>query len=185
MIDAVQAYTDTFGCPKPSGYFLTSAVVESLYWIELERRQDVPVLPETLLSNTISFAAKLLRNMSFESGAAARAYEALSDVLSTDSLESFQPENFNELVGFSENMENIFDLGEMWNEKDPFLLDFGAMITDPKQIGDRHFKSPLSPSTRKPVETHGSHVNDFPADFDWYSLMQSLPSGESDPLDLF
>ncbi|KAJ5560167.1 hypothetical protein N7513_002566 [Penicillium frequentans] len=185
MIDAVQAYTDTFGCPKPSGYFLTSALVESLYWVELERRQDVPVLPETLLNGTKSLATKLLRNLSFESGAAARAYEALGDVLSTESLEILHLGNFDELIESSGNMENMFDLGEMWNNKDPFSLDFGAMMTDSKAFSDQDSKSPLSPSTRRTVETNGSHFNQFSEDFDWYSLMQSLPSGESDPLDLF
>lgn len=181
MIDAVQAYTDTFGCPKPSGYFLTSALVESLYWVELERRQDHPVHPGTHLDNTKSLATKLLRNLSLESGAAARAYEALGDVLSTESLESFDPGNFEELIESSENMENMFDLGKMWNDGDPFLLDFGAMITDSTAFGNQHFRSPLTPSTRKSVETHGSHFNDFSEDFDWYSLMQSLPSSESVP----
>ncbi|KAJ6002953.1 hypothetical protein N7451_005500 [Penicillium sp. IBT 35674x] len=185
MIDAVQAYTETFGCPKPSGYFLTSALVECLYWVELERRQDVPVLPESLLNDTKSLATKLLRNLSFESGAAARAYEALGDVLSTDSLESFHPGNFDDLIETSENMGNMFDLGGAWNGKDPFSLDFGAMITDSTAFGNQTFRSPSSPTTRKPVETHGNHLNEFSEDFDWYSLMQSLPSGESDPLDLF
>ncbi|KAJ5813817.1 uncharacterized protein N7503_000567 [Penicillium pulvis] len=185
MVDAVQAYTDTFGCPKPSGYFLTSALVESLYWVELERRQDVPILPESLLNSTKSLATKLLRNLSSESGAAARAYEALGDVLSTESLGSLHLGNFDELIESPRYMENMFDLGEMWNDKDPFSLDFGAMMTDSKAISDQHSKSTPSPSTRRTVETHGSHFNHFSEDFDWYSLMQSLPSGESDPLDLF
>lgn len=181
MIDAVQAYTDTFGCPKPSGYFLTSALVESLYWVELERRQDHPVHPESLLNNTKYLATKLLRNLSLESGAAARAYEALGDVLSTESLESFHPGNFDELVESSGNIESMFDLGEMWNDKDSFSLDFDAMITNSTAFGNQHSKSPPTSSTRNSEEIHGSHFNDFSEDFDWYSLMQSLPPSESVP----
>ncbi|KAJ5663281.1 hypothetical protein N7507_004012 [Penicillium longicatenatum] len=182
IIDAVQAYTDTFGCPKPSGYFITSALVESLYWIELERRHDNPVLPDILLEDFKILATKLLRDLSFESGAAARAYEALSDVLSAESLENFHTGNFD---GLLESSGNIFDLGDMWNHKDPLSLGLGAMTTDPRNFGGQHFESPLNPSTCKPVEPYETQFNDCSEDFDWYSLMQSLPSGESDPLDLF
>lgn len=161
MVDAVQSYTDAFGSHKPSGYFLTSALVESLYWIEIERRQATPVDGACHLDNIKEIARRLLHDLSLSIGAASRAYESLSDILSNNVWE--------ELLQAPENLPDFSDLF-----KDDMYLpeDTGETITENHSPNSK-YASLLSRSMPAWIAENG--LNDL-EDFDWELLMEPLPS---------
>ena len=115
MIDAIQAYINMFGNTKPSGYMLTSTLVESIYWVESERQEANPVAGDTVLINLTLRAGNALHDLAIDIGAAARAYESLNKIL---------PSRFEALIGSSvprlppQTLEELFCAqGPMQNDE--------------------------------------------------------------------
>jgi hypothetical protein len=161
MVDGVQSYTDTFGSHKPSGYFLTSALVESLYWIEIERRQETPVAEECHLDSIKETAKRLLHDLSLSIGAASRAYESLSDVLSNNVWE--------ELL---QDPENLPDFSELFKD-DMYLPEDTSQVRMESRTPELTYSRLLSKSMPAWMAENG--LNDL-EDYDWEILMEPLPS---------
>jgi hypothetical protein len=161
MVDGVQSYTDTFGSHKPSGYFLTSALVESLYWIEIERRQETPVAEECHLDSIKETAKRLLHDLSLSIGAASRAYESLSDVLSNNVWE--------ELL---QDPENLPDFSELFKD-DMYLPEDTSQVRMESRTPESTYSRLLSKSMPAWIAENG--LNDL-EDYDWEILMEPLPS---------
>jgi hypothetical protein len=161
MVDGVQSYTDTFGSHKPSGYFLTSALVESLYWIEIERRQETPVAEECNLDSIKETAKRLLHDLSLSIGAASRAYESLSDVLSNNVWE--------ELL---QDPENLPDFSELFKD-DMYLPEDTSQVRMESHTPKSTYSRLLSKSMPAWIAENG--LNDL-EDYDWEILMEPLPS---------
>ncbi|KAL4802967.1 hypothetical protein BDV18DRAFT_145959 [Aspergillus unguis] len=164
IVEAVQAYTGAFGCHKPTGYLLTSALVESLYWIENERQQPHPAVPEAKLDSLKGLAGKLLQNLALTVGAAARAYESLSDLLSTDlsALDS-QTLDFSRTVSETNPQDPSLDLsleGAYSQAETEFLPGHGFFSLSADDLVESAF--------------------DFSADVDWNALVNPLSSGGTD-----
>jgi hypothetical protein len=163
MVDAVQSYTDTFGSHKPSGYFLTSALVESLYWIEIERRQETPVAEACHLDSAKETARRLLHDLSLSIGAASRAYESLSDVLSNNVWEDLLQDS-----------ENLPDFSELF--KDYMCLPENNQVSVENHTLESKYSLLLSRSMPAWIAENG--LNDL-EDFDWELLMEPAPSTQT------
>lgn len=166
-MEAVQAYTGTFGCHKPSGYILTSALVESLYWVEFERRQTSPVFSQSFLDGIKTATRKLLHDLSLSVSAAARAYESLRDVFFTENLGEFcQVSSQGELANAAGSANNLM-AEEMWEiPVEPAGLRQGQDIPP-------DFKSPWDLSPHRTVQGV-ENVFSMPLELDWDSLIGSL-----------
>ncbi|OKO95210.1 hypothetical protein PENSUB_11289 [Penicillium subrubescens] len=160
MVDAVQSYTDSFGSHKPSGYFLTSALVESLYWIEIERRQETPVAEACHLDSIKETARRLLHDLSLSIGAASRAYQSLSDVLSNNVWE--------ELL---QDPENLPDFSELFIDE-MHLPDNTSQVRMESGTPESTYSRLFSKSMPAWIAENG--LNDL-GDFDWEILMEPLP----------
>jgi hypothetical protein len=98
VVEGVRTYTETFGYHKPSGHVLTSALVESLYFIVSEQQRqpqqqfdkdddnDDPVVSQLTLERAKSCASVLLHRLALTVAAASRACEALQEVLSPTTI---------------------------------------------------------------------------------------------------
>lgn len=161
MTDAVQSYSDIFGSHKPSGYFLTSALVESLYWIEIERRQDSPVAEASHLESIKETARRLLHDLSLSIGAASRAYESLSDVLSKNVWE--------ELL---QAPGNLPDFSELFNDDMDLPENVSEMRRESRSPDSKYLGSLLSRSMPAWIAENG--LNDLDG-LDWELLMEPLP----------
>ncbi|KAF9891930.1 hypothetical protein FE257_002893 [Aspergillus nanangensis] len=180
MIEAVRTYTGTFGCHKPSGHILTSALVESLYCVVSELRKEDSVIPHRTLERVKIDAGRILRRLSYTIGAAARAYESLRDVLSSDDNESHLPSHIVDQTQPSEDLSRFLDfsgsadtLGErIWRvAAEPIDFDDNPGNTSRVVNGARE-TSPLHSA-----DGFESAFSDVVGGFDWDSLIRSLPAG--------
>jgi hypothetical protein len=149
---------------------LTSALVESLYWVEIERRQLHPIIAEAALTDIISLTGNLLHNMALNIGAASRAYESLSDLLSSG-LPAFASQEIGVLFHKPEDHVNI----------EPSMQDLlsskaGSMesqeMTDEMVPEFHKLQEPMAQDAESFVEG----AFDITADMDWDFLMNSLSS---------
>lgn len=172
IVEAVQAYIDVFGHHKPNGHMLTSALVESLYWIEIERRQLHPIVPEATLTGTITLAGNLLHNMALNIGAASRAYESLSELLSSG-LPAFVSQELGMLLDIPEDQEGI----------EPSMHDLLNSKAGPMEIqGMTEELVPkfdmLQESISQGAESLAEGAFDVTSDMDWDLLLNSLSSAK-------
>lgn len=177
MVEAVQAYTDAFGCHKPSGYFLTSALVESLYLLELERRRTHPVVSSSSLESLKILAKELLHDLSLNIGSAARAYESLSEVLSASSWET-QQSDFDGALPSSKCLSNS---GKMTGFEDPVQGEIPTTTMSPVDLQGNYRRGfgtsqILSPSN--PIWGISDSFINASVELDWDSLIAPLPLEE-------
>lgn len=169
-MEAVKAYTENFGCHKPSGYILTSALVESLYWVEFERRQIWPVFSQSFLEGIKTATRKLLHDLSMSVSAAARAYESLREVFLTENLDEFcQISSQGELANAAGSTNHLNFMAEkMWQ------IPVESAESRQGQDIPSDFKSPWDLSPRRTVQGVENIFN-MPLELDWDSLIGSLP----------
>lgn len=75
---------DTTPSLKPSGYFLTTALVESLYHILPEECRSTPIIPSERLRGLVHAASQLLQTLSRSVATASKVYQYLRDLLPFD-----------------------------------------------------------------------------------------------------
>lgn len=194
MIEGVRTYTETFGYHKPSGHLLTSALVESLYFIvsEQQRQQqqqfdkdddnDDPVVSQLTLERAKSCASALLHRLALTVAAASRACEALQEVLSPDEIHHYDLVSSCRLG--SDPITHIV-------EDEPSLPDdFWRMASEAAVKGyDGESTAPQRLATAEPqigprsldgfverVESENP-FGEIVGGLDWDSLLSTLPSG--------
>jgi hypothetical protein len=74
---------------KPSGYILTTALVESLYHLIPEECHPAPVVSNELLRQMVYGASQLLQTLSKSVATASKVYQYLQDLLPSDN--GFRP----------------------------------------------------------------------------------------------
>lgn len=74
---------------KPSGYILTTALVESLYHILPEECHSAPIASKDHLKGMVSAASHLLKTLSKSVTTASKVYQYLRDLLPSD--DGFEP----------------------------------------------------------------------------------------------
>lgn len=149
---------------------LTSALVESLYWVEIERRQLHPIIAEAALTDIISLTGNLLHNMALNIGAASRAYESLSDLLSSG-LPAFASQEIGVLFHKPEDHVNIEPSMQA-------LLSSTASSKESQEMTDEMVPEfhKLQEPMAQGVESFVEGAFDVTADMDWDFLMNSLSS---------
>lgn len=80
-LNALDQYLENWGVKQNSGYIITSALVEAIYYITLGYREGIPVMNSRTLSATLAQAGNMLKTLSNTIMSAARAFEALRCVL--------------------------------------------------------------------------------------------------------
>lgn len=172
IVEAAQAYIDMFGHHKPSGHMLTSALVESLYWVEIERRQLRPIVPEATLTDIITVTGNLLHGMALNIGAASRAYESLSDLLSSG-LPAFA----------SQDISTLLDKPEDQAEVEPSIQDLlnttagsmGSLGTTTEMVPEFDM---VQESIAQGAESFVEGGFDVPNDMDWNFVLNSFSSAK-------
>lgn len=176
IVEAVQTYTDVFGYHKPTGYMLTSALVESLYWVEHERQQLRPVVPEAKLEYLKGLTGKLLQDLALNIGAAARAYESLSALLSTDSS-AFDSQK---LGGPADFQKSISDAQKPQREIRPLQGNSLALSFEGTCLAGETELLPdldgLQGFLALNAEDLVESAFDISSDVDWNALVNSFPS---------
>ncbi|KAJ5798373.1 uncharacterized protein N7503_007669 [Penicillium pulvis] len=89
IIEAIRSYMITTTSLKPSGYILTTALVESLYHLIPEECHSTPVVSNELLKGMIYGASQLLQTLSKSVATASKVYQYLQDLLPSDN--AFKP----------------------------------------------------------------------------------------------
>ncbi|KAJ5646570.1 hypothetical protein N7490_002942 [Penicillium lividum] len=84
IIEAIRSYMITTTSLKPSGYILTTALVESLYHLIPEECHPAPVASNELLKGMIYGASQLLQTLSRSVATASKVYQYLRDLLPSD-----------------------------------------------------------------------------------------------------
>ncbi|KAJ5999341.1 hypothetical protein N7451_007151 [Penicillium sp. IBT 35674x] len=84
IIEAIRSYMITTTSLKPSGYILTTALVESLYHLIPEECHPAPVVSNELLKGMICSASQLLQTLSKSVATAYKVYQYLQDLLPSD-----------------------------------------------------------------------------------------------------
>ncbi|KAJ5639985.1 uncharacterized protein N7484_007847 [Penicillium longicatenatum] len=89
IIEAIRSYMITTTSLKPSGYILTTALVESLYHLIPEECHPAPVVSNELLRQMVYGASQLLQTLSKSVATASKVYQYLQDLLPSDN--GFKP----------------------------------------------------------------------------------------------
>lgn len=169
MIEAVKAYTDTFGHNKPSGYMLTSALVDSIYWVEIERQNSHQVIAEAIIADLRLQAANLLHDLALDIGPAARAYGSLGDILSSGfaAIASQEIESLSQKQGKPQNSQSMgISSGDSLESMIPFGLR-GATGLTPTLDRIQGYTAPDS-------ETFLGDALDFAPNMDWGTIISPL-----------
>jgi hypothetical protein len=179
IIEAVQAYTDTFGHNKPSGYMLTSALVESIYWVEFERQKSPPVLEEAVLAKLRLLAANLLHDLALDIGSAARAYGSLGDILSSEfaALASQEIDSVSQNPDKSQSSQSYLQsIGLSSSDSLESLMSFDLDDTTGLMPVFDRIPGSIAPHSRSAEDAF-----DVAPNIDWNTLINSLSSaGYSD-----
>jgi hypothetical protein len=151
---------------------LTSALVESLYWVEIERRQLHPIVAEATLTEIITLTGNLLHNMALNIGAASRAYESLSDLLSSG-LPAFASQEIGMLLDNPENRGVVEPTME--DLLDPTAGSMECQGTAAEMVPGSDM---LQASIAQGGESFVEGEFDLATDMDWDLLLNSLSSAK-------
>ncbi|OGE51819.1 hypothetical protein PENARI_c012G11376 [Penicillium arizonense] len=81
IIEAIRSYMTMATSLKPSGYILTTSLVEILYHILPEECDPKPIIPGELLKGMVCAASQLLQTLSNSVATASKVYQYLRDLL--------------------------------------------------------------------------------------------------------
>lgn len=198
-IKAVRTYTETFGYHKPSGHVLTSALIESLYYIvsEQQRHQEQPsnndddddqVVSQETLERAKTCSSALLHKLALTTAGASRACEALQEVLSPTKLDCDDGSYDDYEILLPGIVESDADMHAM--QQDESASGDGLWRTTSEAAGQEY--DPESPKLQMPSTSKINTISpslgeflggvedpfgDLVGGMDWESLLRTLPSG--------
>lgn len=105
ILSAIAKYMSFYSSYRPSGYVLTSSLVECIYHIVPEYRDRSSPLDHNVIECTLRKASSLLKTLAESVGAASRAFRALHCVLRTDEMPATSLYKYQHLPFFESESE--------------------------------------------------------------------------------